>query len=490
MKPIYTSTRSDVKVSPSLAILKGISDDGGLYVPQSFPSVNIEDLKNSDYNQLCFNILSNFLYDIDSSVLMDMIHKAYSKFNVKEVTPISSFDNYNILELFHGPTLAFKDVALSILPYLMMESASIQNVHDEIVILTATSGDTGKAALEGFADVNNSKIIVFYPSEGVSEVQKKQMISQAGSNVYVIGIQGNFDDAQNGVKKIFNDIEFKKYLKGKNIILSSANSINIGRLLPQIVYYFSAYMQLVQQKKIKMNESVNFTVPTGNFGNILAGYYAQKMGLPINKLICASNANNVLYEFFSTGKYDKNRNFIKTISPSMDILISSNFERLIYHISENDYSLVKNLMNGLSSSGSYEVPMNIKSKIDEIFYGGYCDEESTKNTISKVYNSYNYVLDTHTAVAFKVYEDYKAKTGDTRQNVILSTASPYKFTKSVYEAIYGVSNENEYELIKKLAEKCNSVIPDQISDIASRPVLHKDIINPEDMQMYITDMIG
>ncbi|MFZ7132688.1 MAG: threonine synthase [Eubacteriales bacterium] len=485
MRRLFSSTRAYKEVSPSTAILKGISDEGGLFVPEHFPAIDIEKLKHCSYREICFVILSEYLTDFDHDVLKKMITKAYDKFSTNNITPVISFNQHHILELFHGPTLAFKDVALSILPYLIMESAKIQKIHDEIVILTATSGDTGKAALEGFANIDHTKIIVFYPSEGVSEIQKKQMISQEGNNVYVIGTQGNFDDAQNGVKKIFNDQVFKKELKGMNIILSSANSINIGRLLPQVVYYFSAYMQLVNQGVIQLHDKVNFTVPTGNFGNILAGYYAKEMGLPINKLICASNTNNVLFDFFNTGEYNKNRPFVKTISPSMDILISSNFERLLYHMSNHDKHLITQWMTKLSEQGHYRVPDSIKKKINHLFYGNYCDEASTKETIGKFYREFGYVLDTHTAVACKVYQDYVNDTGDSKNNIILSTASPFKFTKSVYESIFENSQGNEFSLISQLAEKTHISIPKQICNIEKMPILHKDIIPATKMKEAI-----
>ncbi len=490
MNSTFTSTRSKQTVTASQAILKGISDDGGLFVPNSIPILTIEELVTKNYQEICFSVLSKFLGEFEPNSLKEIIQKSYAKFSIEKVAPLVSLDHHHILELFHGPTLAFKDVALSILPHLITESARIENVTDEIVILAATSGDTGKAALEGFSNVANTKIVVFYPSEGVSEIQKKQMTSQEGDNVYVIGIEGNFDDAQNGVKQIFSDQKFKEELKAKDIILSSANSINIGRLLPQIVYYFTSYIELVKKGTIKMNESINFTVPTGNFGDILAGYYAKEMGLPIGKLICASNANNVLYDFFKTGSYDKNREFIKTISPSMDILISSNFERLLYHMSNKDEKLISSLMTELNTKGSYTIPKEIKTKIDNLFYGSYCDEKSTKDTISEVYNKYSYVLDTHTAVAYKACQDYILETGDHAANIILSTASPFKFTKSVYEAIFGESDQDEYALIDQLADKTNLSIPQPILHLKESPTLHKNIIPSSTMKDAIAKILS
>ncbi|MPW26914.1 threonine synthase [Alkalibaculum sp. M08DMB] len=485
----FQSTRSNQKVSSSLAILKGISDEGGLFVPDSFPSVNVSNLENLNYQEICFSILSKFLTEFEEDSLKEIINKSYEKFSVKEVAPVVNIGNNYILELFHGPTLAFKDVALSILPHLIIKSAKIQQIEDEIVILTATSGDTGKAALEGFSNIENTKIFVFYPSDGVSEIQKKQMTTQEGNNVFVYGIQGNFDDAQNGVKNIFNDNSFKKELQEKNIILSSANSINIGRLLPQIVYYFSSYIELVNKGSIAMNDEVNFTVPTGNFGNILAGYYAKEMGLPINKLICASNSNNVLYDFFKTGSYDKNREFIKTMSPSMDILISSNFERLLFHMSGNNTDLINQWMNKLNAQGSYTIPDSVKNSIDKLFFGSFCNEEDTKNIISEVYKEYNYVLDTHTAVAYKAYQDYLSETNDTTTNVILSTASPFKFTKSVYESIFGIQNQEEYSLINELSNKASLTVPKPIKNLKNSTVLHKDIIPSNAMKEIIEKIL-
>lgn len=485
----YKSTRSDKAVTASQAILKGISDEGGLFVPTSFPQVDLENLVHKSYKEICYSILSKYLPEINEDHLKDIISKAYNKFSAPEVAPVVSFGNRHILELFHGPTLAFKDVALSILPYLIQASAKLQNVEDEIVILTATSGDTGKAALEGFANVENTKIIVYYPCEGVSNIQKKQMTSQAGNNVYVLGIEGNFDDAQNGVKAIFNDQEFKEKLKLEKIILSSANSINIGRLLPQVVYYFSSYMELVQKGVISLNDSVNFTVPTGNFGDILAGYYAKEMGLPIHKLICASNSNNVLYDFFKTGTYDKNREFIKTISPSMDILISSNFERMLYHASNNNQELIVNFMKELNEKGSYTISAEMKSVISKLFYGSYSDEESTKDIIGQVYKEYGYVLDPHTAVAYKVYEDYAKETSDDRANIILSTASPFKFPEAVYESIFESSDLEVYELIHELARKADLSIPEPIKKLKDSEILHKRVIPSHGMKKAVEEIL-
>ncbi|NTW72298.1 MAG: threonine synthase [Eubacteriaceae bacterium] len=486
----YESTRSNIKADPSEAILKGISSDGGLFVPESFPSLELAAIMDMDYKGICYEVLSRFFHEFEESHLRKIIDLSYDKFNTEKVTPIVSFDNLNFLELYHGPTLAFKDVALSILPHLLTESAKIQKVTDEIVILTATSGDTGKAALEGFADVEGTSIVVFFPDEGVSMIQRKQMTTQKGKNVQVLAIDGNFDDAQRGVKEIFSDKAYNESLKATRHILSSANSINIGRLVPQIVYYFYSYVESVKAGKLKAGDMINFTVPTGNFGNILAGYYAKMMGLPVNKLICASNDNNVLYEFFKTGEYNRNRPFLKTVSPSMDILVSSNFERLIYHVSGNDKVFVKKSMDLLNSSGTYKVDDEIKDAIDDNFYGNYCSEEDTLTTIKDVFEKYHYLMDTHTAVACKVYGDYVKATKDETLNIILSTASPFKFTKSVYEAIFGPSDLDEYLLIKELSDKTGTPLPVDLIEMCGAEDLHKDVCTFEGMKQSITDFLN
>jgi threonine synthase len=485
----YNSTRSNINVAPSEAILKGISSDGGLFVPESFPKIDIDSLLGKSYEEICYEVLSKYFYEFDESDLKHMISQAYGKFNTKDVTPVAALGELNFLELYHGPTLAFKDVALSILPHLLTASAKIQNVDDEIVILTATSGDTGKAALEGFADVQGTSIIVFYPNDGVSMIQRKQMTTQVGKNVHVIAIEGNFDDAQKGVKEIFNDRGYNSLLKENGYVLSSANSINIGRLVPQIVYYFDSYIKSVASGKIKMGDPINFTVPTGNFGNILAGYYAKNMGLPVNKLICASNDNNVLFDFFSTGEYDKNRPFIKTISPSMDILVSSNFERLLCHVSNFDKEFVKNSMNELSTSGKYSVSKEIKEIISDNFYGNYCNEKETLETIKDVYEKYGYVIDPHTAVGCKVYADYKTESNDDTYNIILSTASPYKFTKSVYEAIFGPSELDDYTLIEKLSKGTGLALPKELITMCNSDDIHKKVYASNKMKDSISEIL-
>ena len=412
---MYKSTRSSgTEVTASQAILKGLADDGGLYVPVSFPNlpVSVDELAGLSYRETAYIIMKEFLSDFTEEELKKCIDSAYDdKFDTKEIAPLHKADGAYFLELFHGATIAFKDMALSILPHLLTTAAKKNNVNNKIIILTATSGDTGKAALAGFADVEGTGIIVFYPKHGVSQVQERQMITQKGSNTYVVGIEGNFDDAQTGVKDMFNDRELAALMDEKGYQFSSANSINIGRLVPQIVYYVYSYGRLVNDGEIKAGEPVNFVVPTGNFGNILAAYYAKKMGLPVGKLICASNENKVLFDFFKSGTYDRKREFILTSSPSMDILISSNLERLIYHIAGNDWAKTKELMEMLAVEGSYSITDDMKRELD-IFEGGYATENETAETIRRIYKQDGYVIDTHTAVAADVYDKYK-KGGDT-----------------------------------------------------------------------------
>lgn len=486
----YVSTRSEQSILASEAVLKGIASDGGLFVPEVFPSIDLKSMEDKSYQDICYQVMHLFFDEFSKEELSGYIQKAYSKFKDAKVTPTISHDSYHFLELFHGPTLAFKDVALSMLPYLMTGSARIQDVQDEIVVLTATSGDTGKAALEGFSDVEGTQVVVFYPENGVSTIQKKQMTTQKGDNVHVVAIDGNFDDAQNGVKTIFNDGSFNELLHKKNHVLSSANSINIGRLVPQIVYYFVSYVQAVKDRQLSMGDPINFVVPTGNFGNILAGYYAKQMGLPVHKLICASNENNVLYDFFTTGTYDKNRPFKLTSSPSMDILISSNFERLLYHVSNGDTQFIRQAMDDLVAEGKYQVSESMKKKIDMDFYGGYCSEAETAKTIQNIYNKYGYVLDPHTAVAAKVYEDYKSETGDETYSVVLSTASPFKFTKSVYEAIFGPSEKDDISLISALAEETGLKIPEDLLQMCNSEDLHTTLCFKDDMKACVEHVLS
>lgn len=494
MSVMYKSTRnSSEKMTASEAILKGLSDDGGLYVPESIPAldVDLDKLAKMDYRQVAYEVMSRMLSDFTEEELKHCIDSAYDdKFDTSVIAPLVNKAGANYLELFHGSTIAFKDMALSILPYLLVTSAKKNKVTNEIVILTATSGDTGKAALAGFADVPGTKIIVFYPKNGVSPIQEKQMVTQKGDNTYVVGIVGNFDDAQTGVKNMFNDKNLLKDMNDKGYQFSSANSINIGRLVPQMVYYVYAYTRLVADGKIKAGDKINVVVPTGNFGNILAAYYAKEMGLPIAKFICASNENKVLYDFFETGIYDKNREFILTSSPSMDILISSNLERLIYRIADDDSEKNKELMNALSSSGKYEISADMKAKLSE-FYGNYATEEETAETIKRVYESDGYIMDTHTAVASTVYEKYKADTNDETPTVIASTASPYKFTRSVMEAIdKSYASQSDFELVDELNKLSKVKIPQAIVDIRSAAVLHDTVCDKSEMEATVRKILG
>jgi threonine synthase len=482
----YNSTRGkDEKITSSEAIVQGIAKDGGLFVPDIFPKIDVslEKLKNMTYQELAFYVMKKYLTDFDDEELNNCISKAYdTNFESSSIAPVIEKDDVYFLELYHGPTLAFKDMALSILPHLLITSKEKMNLNKEIVILTATSGDTGKAALEGFADVDGTKIVVFFPNDGVSDIQKRQMITQKGKNTFVLGIKGNFDHAQNGVKEIFNDEEVNTYLNKKNYVLSSANSINIGRLIPQIVYYFYAYLNLLKDQKIKNGEPINVVVPTGNFGNILAASYAKKMGLPLNKLICASNENNVLTDFINTGIYDRKRELILTDSPSMDILVSSNLERLLYELSNNDEKLVKSMMNSLVNDGVYEITSKMKERLND-FYGNFASNKEALETIIKVYKQYNYLMDTHTAVAYSVYEKYKADFHDNTKTVIASTASPYKFTRSVCNAL-GIDPENfnDFQLINKLSEFTGVTVPENIKDIDKKEIIHNSTCEKNEMK--------
>jgi threonine synthase len=449
----------------------------------------MEELSKLDYSETAFEVMKLFLTDYTEEELRDCITKAYdTKFDTPEIAPLKKVGQVYYLELFHGATIAFKDMALSILPHLLTKSAKKNNVKEEIVILTATSGDTGKAALAGFADVEGTSIIVFYPKAGVSSVQEKQMVTQQGTNTNVIGIHGNFDDAQTGVKKMFNNTELADRLKKSGYLFSSANSINIGRLVPQIVYYVYSYTTLYREGQIAKGEKINFAVPTGNFGNILAAYYAKHLGVPIDKLICASNENKVLYDFFESGRYDKNREFILTESPSMDILVSSNLERLIYHVAECDSNKTVELMNALSAHGAYEITDRMKSNL-EGFIGGWASEQETRETIDKVYRESGYVIDTHTAVAVSVYDNYTAKTGDAVKTVIVSTASPYKFGKSVLEALHIPEvPEDDYDQALLLQKVSNTAIPGAVEEIRTAPVLHSKVCETEKMQAIVEEI--
>lgn len=487
MKQIhYKSTRGDKKLfTSSQAILQGISEDGGLFVPDSIPDISeeISSIKDMNYKQLAYLIMSKFFTDFDEVELKECIDKAYdSKFDTKEIVELKKIDNVSFMELYHGPTLAFKDMALSILPYLMKVSAKKNNFNKDIVILTATSGDTGKAALESFSGVSNIKIIVLFPKDGVSKIQEMQMITQTGDNTCVIGLNGNFDDAQTGVKKIFGDEVFNKKLFDNGYVLSSANSINIGRLVPQVVYYFYGYANMIKNGQISDNEKINVVVPTGNFGNILAAYYAKKMGLPINKLICASNDNNVLTDFINDGVYDKNRDFFVTISPSMDILISSNLERLLYFISGCNCSEVKELMDLLNTQGKYELSQNMKQELKD-FYGNFASQNETLNSIRDIFNSNKYLIDTHTAVAYSVYKKYLEETKDDTKALIASTASPYKFTKFVMKALDDkYANMDDFSLINEMSKVNHTNIPKAIDDLENREILHKTVCDKDEIK--------
>lgn len=494
MSLFYKSTRDDsVKVTASQAILKGLAPDGGLFVPESIPSFDksLEELSKMSYKEVAYEVMKLMLDDFTEEELKACIDKAYDeKFDTDVIAPLVKADGAYYLELFHGATIAFKDMALSILPHLLITSAKKNDVHNEIVILTATSGDTGKAALAGFADVKGTRIIVFYPKNGVSPIQEKQMVTQKGDNTYVIGIKGNFDDAQTGVKKIFGDKELEKEMAEAGFQFSSANSINIGRLVPQIVYYVYAYTRLLADGEIKAGDNINAVVPTGNFGNILAAFYAKNMGLPINKLICASNENKVLYDFFTTGEYDRNREFVLTTSPSMDILISSNLERLIYRIAGNSAKKNSELMESLKNTGKYEITPEMKAQLSD-FYGNYATEAEDAATIKKLYEDTGYVIDTHTAVAATVYEKYKKETGDDTVTVIASTASPYKFTRSVMDAIDSkYDSMTDFELVDELSKISNVAVPQAIEDIRTAPVLHDTVCEVNEMSSSVKKILG
>ena len=495
MNLLYKSTRDAEKtVTASQAILKGLADDGGLFVPVSIPKlpVSLGELKEMTYQEIAYTVMKEFLTDFTEEELKSCIAKAYdSKFDTEEIAPLAKVEDAYYLELFHGATIAFKDMALSILPHLLTTSAKKNQVKNEIVILTATSGDTGKAALAGFADVEGTKIIVFYPKNGVSRVQELQMVTQKGDNTSVVAIHGNFDNAQSGVKAMFENKELEKELNEAGYQFSSANSINIGRLVPQVVYYVYAYAKLLEGGEIKDGETINVVVPTGNFGNILAAYYAKQLGVPIGKLICASNDNKVLYDFFQTGEYNRNRPFILTTSPSMDILISSNLERLLYRIAGDDAAKDQELMKELTADGKYTITDAMKEKLGD-FCGYYVTEAEDAQEIAKVYKDTGYVMDTHTAVAACAYEKYKAETGDETKTVIASTASPYKFTRSVMESIdaekYG--KLGDFELVDELSRISGVTVPNAIEEIRTAPVRHKTVCEVQDMEKTVRGFLG
>lgn len=494
MKLYYKSTRnSELRVSSSEAILKGLASDGGLFVPEKLPVLDVpmEELKDMTYQETAYAVMKQFLTDFTEDELKDCIARAYDgKFDTEEIAPLAKVGDTYFLELFHGATIAFKDMALSILPHLMTTSAKKNHVENEIVILTATSGDTGKAALAGFADVPGTKIIVFYPKNGVSPIQEKQMVTQKGDNTFVVGIHGNFDDAQTGVKMLFNDKDLAEEMAGHGLQFSSANSINIGRLVPQVVYYVYAYAQLLKEEKIQDGEQINVVVPTGNFGNILAAFYAKHMGVPIHKLICASNENKVLYDFFQTGDYDRNREFKLTSSPSMDILISSNLERLIYRIAGGDPEKNAQLMKSLTEQGRYQITQEMREQLAD-FYGNFADETETADRIKAMYENTGYVLDTHTAVASAVYKKYAADTQDGTKTVIASTASPFKFTRSVMVAIDRKYDDmGDFELADELSKIGNVAVPKAVEEIRTAPVLHDHVCDKTQMKAVVRQFLG
>lgn len=471
-------------VSPSKAIIKGIADDGGLFVPESFPKMYdvLKEKMGLSYEELAFEIIKEFFDDISEKDLKEAINDAYKgRFDVKEEN--------GFLELYHGPTSAFKDAALLFLPQIMKRAKVKENIKEEIVILTATSGDTGKAALEGFSNVPEFKVVVYYPNKGVSAIQQKQMVTQEGENVKVVAIEGNFDNAQSGVKEIFGDKELKADLEKRGFLLSSANSINIGRLVPQIVYYFYGYFQLVNKQKIKEGHKINIVVPTGNFGNILAAYYGKKMGLPIGKLICASNENNVLADFFNTGAYDKRRELILTESPSMDILISSNLERLLFESTNRNGAKISELMNNLTTDGVYKISEESKSFLED-FYGNYANTDEVYDAIKEVFENDGYLMDTHTAVAYVVLNKYREETGDNSEYLLASTASPYKFPRSICKALkMQCEDKSDFEILDILKEYTEKEIPNNLKCLNIKPVLHQEVCNKDMMQESLQNFL-
>lgn len=490
----YQSTRDKKnQVTASQAILQGLAIDGGLYVPSELPVMNLDfkKLAKMSYQEVAYLVMKEFLTDFTESELTDCIKSAYDhKFADEKIAPLRKVGKDYYLELFHGSTIAFKDMALSILPYLMTTAAKKNQVDQEIVILTATSGDTGKAAMAGFADVPGTKIIVFYPKNGVSPIQEKQMVTQAGKNTWVVGITGNFDDAQTNVKEMFNNQELKKVMANNGKQFSSANSINIGRLVPQIVYYVYAYAQLVASGEITVGDEINVSVPTGNFGNILAAYYAQQIGVPINKLVCASNENNVLTDFLRSGTYNRNREFMVTSSPSMDILVSSNLERLLFHVANNDDKQTKALMDSLLAVGKYSITQEMSEGLVD-FYGDFATEEEATAELKQVFKQEEYTLDPHTAVAAAVYDQYREATGDKHPTVIVSTASPYKFPRAVVKALTGevAESTDDFELVTQLAAISELEIPAAVSELVTAKVRHDIVVESKYMQETVESIL-
>lgn len=493
----YKSTRNvKVDVTSAVAITQGLSAEGGLFVPSSLPKLSKEAvlaMGEKSYAERAYDVFKLFLTDFTDDEIRHCVNSAYSdkNFATENIAEISHLlTGTYILELWHGPTCAFKDMALQILPYLLTVSAKKTIDGKQISILVATSGDTGKAALEGFKDVADTSITVFYPEDGVSNMQKRQMTTQEGSNVNVCAVKGNFDDCQNGVKAIFTDKDIISKLEAQNTVFSSANSINWGRLAPQIIYYVSTYAELVKDGEIQYGDTVNVVVPTGNFGNILAAYYAKQMGIPFGKLICASNANNILTDFINTGIYDRNRPFITTVSPSMDILISSNLERLLYHLTGENDALINEWFTALKTDGKYEVTADVKAKIADTFYAGCCDDVQTKATIKEVFDNYSYLMDTHTAVAYRVYEDYKEKTGDNTKTIIASTANPYKFSNAVFEALDGdCTGKDEFTIIEELEKMSNTTIPQALADTKNKIIRFTGCVESKDMPQVVLDFL-
>ena len=496
----FFSTRGESCVIASQAVLRGLAPDGGLYVPAMFPAFTPEQMSSlygKDYAGRAADVLKVYLEDYTSTEIEQAVRAAYSpeRFDDPRITPLKKIDDSTwIMELFHGPTLAFKDIALQLLPHLM-KLASVKNGEQrEVSILVATSGDTGKAALEGFRDVEGTSCTVFYPLDGVSDVQKLQMVTTGGKNTHVIAVRGNFDDAQTGVKELFASESFTQEMNARGKVLSSANSINFGRLVPQIVYYFSAYADLVNARAIAPGDPINFCVPTGNFGDILAGYYASLMGLPVNKFICASNTNNVLTDFINTGTYDRNRKFYRTISPSMDILVSSNLERLLYEKSGHNSAKICEWMKDLAEKGSYSVGNEMQNLILTDFFGTWVDEIETKETIGDVFNNYGYVMDPHTAVAYKALEKYRLMTSDPTYTIVLSTASPFKFNDVVLSAIapdkYEGKTLDPFEAMKALSEISKLEIPPSMKELPELPVKKSDIVEPEGMEAEVCKVLG
>lgn len=493
MPLLYQSTRNqENRVTASQAILQGLATDGGLFTPLHLPEVELDfsTLQDASYQEVARLVLAAFLDDFTAEELDHCIQSAYdNKFDTPAIAPLVDLDGQYHLELFHGSTIAFKDMALSILPYLMTTAAKKQGVTDKIVILTATSGDTGKAAMAGFADVPGTEIIVFYPKDGVSKVQELQMTTQEGDNTHVVAIDGNFDDAQTSVKEMFNDADLRQRLAAKGLQFSSANSMNIGRLVPQIVYYVYAYAQLVKAGKIGAGDAINITVPTGNFGNILAAYYAKEIGLPVGKLICASNDNKVLTDFFATKTYDKKRAFKVTTSPSMDILVSSNLERLIFHLVGNDAAKTAALMTALQAEGEYQLE-GYDAELFALFAGGFATEEETAAEINRLYQATGYIQDPHTAVASAVYQAYRKETGDATPTVIASTASPYKFPVVAVEAVTGQAGLSDFEALERLRDLSGVALPSAVTGLETAPVRHHTVVAVAEMQAAVEEYLG